>query len=404
MLGQARRPGAYHQLVDVIVAMSPTLALSFAYLLIAAAWLFLPETIIIWLLLGLTPFVIYRMRHLDALITGQRRALDIAEKFRQAQGNRLHTLSLLSAIADASDDAIFAKDAEGRYLLFNHGAERYTGKQAAEALGKDDRWLFPAEQAATLMKNDQAILLGNSTATFKEKLQTVLGEITFMAIKGPLYDADGKSIGLFGISRDISLLEKNAEALRYSEKRFADIARASADWIWEVDAQWHYVYASSSVENLLGYSVAEITGQSLVCFIAPDDEQRIQAQLDEAARGRLPIKDLDTLARAKNGSMCHVRINAIPVTDDNGKLKGYRGLVRNITDEKYSETFLRHQAEDLSQRNTELERFNKAMVGREIDMIQLKNTINELSVELGRDPPYGPDLLTTANVSRLSHA
>lgn len=384
--------------------MSPTLALTLAYLALPVTWLFLSDTSVIGLFIGLTPFVIYRMRHLDTLIIGQRRALDVAENFRQAQGNRLHTLSLLSAIADASDDAIFAKDDQGRYLLFNRGAERYTGKQAAEALGKDDRWLFPAEQAAALMKNDQTILRSNHTATFKETLQTALGEITFMAIKGPLSDADGKGIGLFGISRDISLLEKNAEALRYSEKRFADIARASADWIWEVDTQWRYVYTSSSVEKLLGYPVEEIIGQPLVRFIPPDDEQRIQAQLDEATRGRLSIKDLDTHALTKNSSMCHIRINAIPMVDDNGKLKGYRGLVRNITDEKYSETFLRHQAEDLRQRNTELERFNKAMVGREIDMIQLKNTINELSVELGRDPPYGPDLLTTANVSRLNHA
>lgn len=44
-------------------------------------------------------------------------------------------------------------------------------------------------------------------------------------------------------------------------------------------------------------------------------------------------------------------------------------------------------------RNVELERFNRATIGRELDMLELKKRINALNRELGRPPPYSLDFL-----------
>ena len=45
-------------------------------------------------------------------------------------------------------------------------------------------------------------------------------------------------------SRDITDWKKAGAALKESEKRFRDIVWTSADWIWEVDAESRYTYAS----------------------------------------------------------------------------------------------------------------------------------------------------------------
>ena len=42
----------------------------------------------------------------------------------------------------------------------------------------------------------------------------------------------------------------------------------------------------------------------------------------------------------------------------------------------------------LLRRNEELERFNQASIGREMEMIKLKQQVNELSVRVGLEPPY----------------
>jgi hypothetical protein len=49
---------------------------------------------------------------------------------------------------------------------------------------------------------------------------------------------------------------------------------------------------------------------------------------------------------------------------------------------------LRQQAVEMKNRNDELERINRAMVGRELAMIDLKRHINTLAQELGREPPF----------------
>ena len=46
------------------------------------------------------------------------------------------------------------------------------------------------------------------------------------------------------------------------------------------------------------------------------------------------------------------------------------------------------QTAALALHNAELERFNRASIGRELDMIELKQQVNALSLTLGRQAPF----------------
>lgn len=144
----------------------------------------------------------------------QRQHLAAALRDHEAQAERLRALGLLDAIVAGSTDAIFAKDAQGRYLVFNHEAERATGRTAAEVLGCDDTLLFPPEQAAMIMANDRKVMAEGRTVTFTETLQTADGVAVFLATKGPLRDAEGRIVGMFGISRNITERAQAEEILR----------------------------------------------------------------------------------------------------------------------------------------------------------------------------------------------
>jgi hypothetical protein len=67
----------------------------------------------------------------------------------------------------------------------------------------------------------------------------------------------------------------------------------------------------------------------------------------------------------------------------------------DITERKRASEALLQQSEEMKRRNLELERFNRATVGRELDMIELKRRINALSAELGREPPFPLSFLET---------
>jgi len=76
-----------------------------------------------------------------------------------------------------------------------------------------------------------------------------------------------------------------------------------------------------------------------------------------------------------DGSTRHYYFTCAPIRDAEGKVVSVLELVQDMTD--------RHVMEKtLKEKNIELAQFNKAMVGRELKMIELKEKIKELEKAL----------------------
>ncbi len=121
----------------------------------------------------------------------------------------------LRAIVEGTSDAVFVKDLEGRYRLFNAAAGGFVGKNPEEVLGYDDTFLFSPDEAKVLMEGDRLIMAGGHTVTYEDHLTTADQEKrTFLATKGSLFDAQGRVSGLFGIARDITDRKRAEETLR----------------------------------------------------------------------------------------------------------------------------------------------------------------------------------------------
>jgi len=141
---------------------------------------------------------------------------------------------------------------------------------------------------------------------------------------------------------DVITERKQAEiAIRESEHRFHDIVEASADWIWEVDIEGRYTYASDSVERLLGYVPEEVLGKTPFDFMPPDEAERVRKEFLAIAQHKAPFRDLDNINLHKDGRERHVWTSGMPILADDGTLLGYRGLDRDITERKLAEKALR---------------------------------------------------------------
>lgn len=122
--------------------------------------------------------------------------------------------SMIDALLDATTDAVFIKDREGRYLYFNAAAEKMTGKRREEVLGQDDTFLFAAPEARAVMNGDQRAMNVETPSTIEATLTLVDGvRHHFLTTKGQVRDENGAGIGIFGISRDITDYKKMEEKL-----------------------------------------------------------------------------------------------------------------------------------------------------------------------------------------------
>ncbi|MDD2304910.1 MAG: ATP-binding protein [Prolixibacteraceae bacterium] len=136
----------------------------------------------------------------------------------------------------------------------------------------------------------------------------------------------------------IKLENKNAqEALRKSEERLRDILFSTADWVWEVDENGKYTYSSQRDIDLFNVSPNEIIGKTPFDFMPAEEANRVSILFSEIVANKLPIKDLENWNIGKNGEPVCLLTNGLPIIDQDGQLKGYRGIDKNITERKRAE-------------------------------------------------------------------
>lgn len=97
--------------------------------------------------------------------------------------------------------------------------------------------------------------------------------------------------------------------------------------------------------------------------------------------------DLELQIQTATGRRKWIRTVGHPVLEQ-GRVTRVYGVMQDISGRRRTEDELRGQTTELLRRNQELERFDHASVGRELEMIRLKRQVNELSLALGQPAPY----------------
>ncbi|MEA3340371.1 MAG: PAS domain S-box protein [Chloroflexota bacterium] len=221
----------------------------------------------------------------------------------------------------------------GRIIEVNDIAYRTLGYTREELLQ-----LSPLDIAAPESWDDFAIL----AAQFLTEKQIVFeaigvnkdGTKISVEVSAHLFELDGQP-AVLSIARDITKRKQAEEALRESEQRFRDVARSTGDWIWEVDAEGRYTYASTVVEQVIGYTPEEVMGKSLYGLVLNiDGYKELGARVREARRKQEPFLRLVNPNAHKDGHTVILETTGLPLTDMEGNLLGYRGVHRDITAER----------------------------------------------------------------------
>ncbi len=132
-------------------------------------------------------------------------------------------------------------------------------------------------------------------------------------------------------------LEREREALRQSEVKFRGLVESSSDWIWEVDAEGRYTYASPQVAAILGYAPEEIIGKTPFDLMPPEEAIRLRKQCQENMAAGRPLVNVENIATHKNGQQVILETSGVPILDSNDQVIGYRGVDRDISKRKRTE-------------------------------------------------------------------
>jgi PAS domain S-box-containing protein len=125
---------------------------------------------------------------------------------------------ILLAVIDATPDAIFVKDLEGRYVLVNQAAARFVGRTPDQVIGRQDFELYPEETARRFVQDDAAVLDGGKAMSFEGVATSSSGTQAYLVTKGVYRDKHGKILGIYGISHDITELRAAQDSLEQTRQ------------------------------------------------------------------------------------------------------------------------------------------------------------------------------------------
>ncbi|CAK0742392.1 two-component system, sensor histidine kinase and response regulator [Gammaproteobacteria bacterium] len=284
------------------------------------------------------------------LLFHQHQQLATSRRERAIQAERLRALQLLNAIAEGSTDPIVAKDTEGRLLLFNRAAARITGQRPEDVLGRDASAIFPPAQAERIKSDDQRVMVANRVLTFPEQITTTDGERTLLTTKGPLHDADGKVIGLFGISRDITARKTAEDQLR----KLSLAVEQSPESIVITDLNARIEYVNEAFLRSTGYTREEVLGQNPRVLKSGRTPKETFSSLWSTLSSGQPWKG-EMYNRRKDGSEYVEFVIIIPIRQPDGRITHYVAVKEDITEKKRLANELdrhRHHLEDLVESRT----------------------------------------------------
>lgn len=234
-----------------------------------------------WAFIAVTALLLHRLLH---RLLDRQRQTSVGHQAALHEHDR--TLRLLEALAQSTPDAIFAKDREGRYLLFNREAAALVGTVASFVVGQDDSAIFPEEQAAMIRRNDALVMAQDRPETFEEELDTAKGRLAFLATKGPLHDARGQVVGMFGIARDISDRLASEARLRASEQHYRLMFDANPHPMWVFDRETlRFLAVNDAAVTHYGYAREEFLAMSIADIRPVEEHGRLRRTLLEQSAG-----------------------------------------------------------------------------------------------------------------------
>ncbi len=277
---------------------------------------------------------------------------------KRAEEALLKAGALQNAIFNSANFSSIATDAKGVIQIFNVGAERMLGYAAADVMNKitpadiSDPQEVIARASALSLELGTPIAPGFEALVFKASrgIEDIY-ELTYIRKDGSrfpaivsvtaLRDAQNLIIGYLLIGTDNSARKWVEEQLRWTEESFRLMVESVSDYaIVMLDPMGCVVSWNSGAQRIKGYSAEEIVGQHFSRFYPSSD---IEAGTPPrnlntvAAKGR--FEDEGWRVR-KDGSTFWANVISTAIRDQNGNLRGFAKLTRDLTESRKVEAEL----------------------------------------------------------------
>jgi PAS domain S-box-containing protein len=291
----------------------------------------------------------------------------------------LHSLHRLQKAVNESGEVIFMTDAEGVFTYINPQFTSIYGYLPEEVVGKrTPRILKSGRQPDSLYKEFWKLILSGHVAKYEFVNRDKKGQLHTLEIStNPVFSESGAVDGYLAIQHDVTSRRSTEYKLAENESRFRTVIEQTGQIVYEFTVKDNSILWMGAVETITGYTPEEVSAISYeqwMQHLHPDDSTTVMNMLEEVYKAGKNFR-MQYRFRRKDGQYAYLEDHGICVKGEDGTVQRILGNLKDITVSKTAET-------QITQRNMELERLNKLMVGRELRMIELKQEIDSLKKKI----------------------
>jgi len=240
-----------------------------------------------------------------------------------------HIRGLFREIADRTEDIIYVKDRQGAYRFINQAWARFVGQPVEAVIGQTDGPILGAEAERWRRAQDERLMQFDLVEVIETTVVSPADgqKHQFLSSRGPVKDAAGAIVGVFGIAREIT-------GLRQAELQMRQLQRAveqSPVTIVITNRQGVIEYINPRFTELTGYTAAEAIGQTPRLLKSGRHPLAFYEQMWATITHGQQWRGT-TSNRKKNGEIFQQRINISPVRDDSGQITHFVAIAEDITE------------------------------------------------------------------------
>ncbi len=233
------------------------------------------------------------------------------------------------AIWDLTEDVLFIKDLNLRYIQINKAMERFFKLNRNDIIGKTDSEIFDKKIAKVYNETDLEVFNTRTKVSIFEETE-VSGVVNqMMTIKQPLTDHENNIYGVFGISRNITEIYEIKKQLEENNELLENILHYVPNPIFIKDLNSFYVRANKAFCDIHELSEKEIIGKSdydLFPKVIADKFNTFDKEVSDT--GKVMINRTTTKIK---GKVIHAIDTKAPVYDKNGEVTHIIGIVQDLS-------------------------------------------------------------------------
>jgi len=267
-----------------------------------------------------------------------------AEQQAQALSQRNQAIHFQARLLEAVEQAVIATDLEGKIIYWNRFAKTLYGWPAEEVLGRNVVQVLVAEtdvgEAAVRIARLRAgkSLSGESVLRHRDG-----SRLTVLATASPIYDGEGKLIGLIGVSSDITERKQAEAALQASQERYLRTLDNMLEGCQIISFDWRYLYVNDVVAQHGRQTKAALLGHTMLEVYPGIENTELFAALRRCMDERLP-RHMENEFVYADGSKEWFELSIEPAPE------GLFVLSVDVTQRKRAEDEIRRLNADLEQR------------------------------------------------------